>query len=177
MSEQSVSDASTAPSRDRGDAGSENAATISSDAQSNAPSRASSGPDHDDALVGKANAFLRGNARWHVVLTGIASTLTWASGHVELAWSLALGALLMYANLTMATRTLLRAFRTTTNVPQSPAAALAWATRWPLLALALVGILWYMPARPEGIALGIALSLLSSVLTALGLPDADPHHG
>ncbi|TPV96651.1 MAG: hypothetical protein B7733_03865 [Myxococcales bacterium FL481] len=134
-------------------------------------------PGEGGRLDAKARAFLRRNRRWHAGTTAIAAAAAWFSGHPELAWSLAVGALLMYANLAMTTRALLRTFRTATESSQSPAGALSWTTRWPLVALALVGILWYMPARPEGIALGVAISLLSSVLAALGLPDADPHHG
>ena len=39
--------------------------------------------------------------------------------------------------------------------------------RLPLVVLALVLILWYMPARPEGVALGVVLSLASAVFAAL----------
>ena len=111
-------------------------------------------PANDSPLADTATRFLLAGARWHVLFVGLATVAALILGDPRLAAGLALGALLMYANLTMATRTLKRTFRGTGSVPQSPSAALAWATRWPLLALALVGILWYMPARPEGIALG-----------------------
>lgn len=39
--------------------------------------------------------------------------------------------------------------------------------RLPFVVLALVLILWYMPARPEGVALGVTLSLAAAVLAAL----------
>ena len=39
--------------------------------------------------------------------------------------------------------------------------------RLPLLALAMVFILWYMPARPEGFLLGLVLSLLAAVGAAI----------
>lgn len=38
--------------------------------------------------------------------------------------------------------------------------------------LAMVLILWYMPARPEGIALGVGASLLAAVLAALQAQNA-----
>jgi hypothetical protein len=44
--------------------------------------------------------------------------------------------------------------------------------KWPLVGLALAGILWYMPARPEGVALGVVLSLAAAVLAALFEPRA-----
>lgn len=50
--------------------------------------------------------------------------------------------------------------------------------KWPLVGLALAGILWYMPARPEGVALGVVLSLAAAVLAALLEPrDATSPEG
>jgi hypothetical protein len=50
--------------------------------------------------------------------------------------------------------------------------------KWPLLGLALAGILWYMPARPEGVALGVVLSLAAAVLAGLFEPlDATSPEG
>jgi hypothetical protein len=50
--------------------------------------------------------------------------------------------------------------------------------KWPLVGLALAGILWYMPARPEGVALGVVLSLAAAVLAALFEPrSAAPPEG
>jgi hypothetical protein len=39
--------------------------------------------------------------------------------------------------------------------------------RLPALALAMVLILWYMPARPEGFLLGLVLSLLAAIGAAI----------
>ena len=51
------------------------------------------------------------------------------------------------------------------------------ALRWPLFMVALFGILWYMPARLEGVLAGITVSLLSTIFAALRLPTNDTDHG
>jgi len=38
--------------------------------------------------------------------------------------------------------------------------------KWPLVLVALAGILWYMPARPEGVAAGVILSLVAAAIAA-----------
>ena len=48
------------------------------------------------------------------------------------------------------------------------------ALRLVAVSLAMVLILWYMPARPEGIALGVGASLLAAVLAALKAQRAGP---
>ncbi len=90
-------------------------------------------------------------------------------------WSMALGVVLGaavgYANLWLAAR----ALRGIVERPQEhrPAPGARWALptglllKWPLILLALWGILWYLPARPEGVALGVAISLAAASIAAL----------
>ncbi len=83
----------------------------------------------------------------------------------------------MFANVAMLTRALARAFLATSEPPQPTNRTLGWIVRWPLLALALVGILWYMPARLEGVLAGITISLASTVIAALRLSANESNHG
>jgi len=46
--------------------------------------------------------------------------------------------------------------------------------KWPLVLLALFGILWYLPARPEGVALGVAISLAAASIAALRRKPTGP---
>jgi hypothetical protein len=46
--------------------------------------------------------------------------------------------------------------------------------KWPLVLLALLGILWYLPARPEGVALGVAISLAAASIAWLRRPNDAP---
>jgi hypothetical protein len=90
-------------------------------------------------------------------------------------WAMALGvvagAALGYANLWMAAR----ALRSIVASPQQhrPVGDRKWAlplgllVKWPLVLLALGGILWYSPARPEGVALGVAVALAAASMAAL----------
>lgn len=51
--------------------------------------------------------------------------------------------------------------------PRIAAVSTGIALRLPLVALALGGILWYMPARPEGVAIGVALVPLTMIWVGL----------
>lgn len=44
---------------------------------------------------------------------------------------------------------------------------LALLVKWPLLILAFFGVLLYLPARPEGVAFGVVLSLGAAAIAAL----------
>lgn len=117
------------------------------------------------------DGLLRRMARWTTVL-GIGSAVAlgvWLGW--EMALGIVLGAALGYANLWFAARTL----RGIVERPQEhrPAPGAKWAlptallVKWPLFLLALWGILWYLPARPEGVALGVAIALAAASIAAL----------
>ena len=60
---------------------------------------------------------------------------------------------------------------------QSTLVGVSWLLKLPALLVALGIVLWYLPARPEGIALGVGLTLLAAVLAALlPLPRAPDGH-
>lgn len=117
------------------------------------------------------DGLLRRMALWTVALGipvaalfGLWQGFGWALGVV-------LGAALGYANLWMAAR----ALRGIVASPHEhrPAPGSKWAlptallVKWPLILLALFGILWYSPARPEGVALGVVIALAAASFAAL----------
>lgn len=117
------------------------------------------------------DGLFRRMARWTAALG-----LGWAAAlGLWLGWEMALGvtvgAALGYANLWLAAR----ALRGIVERPHEhrPAPGSKWALpaglllKWPLILLALWGILWYLPARPEGVALGVAIALAAASLAAL----------
>jgi hypothetical protein len=117
------------------------------------------------------DGLLRRMARWTTIL-GIGSAIAlgiWLGW--EMALGVVLGAALGYANLWFAARTL----RGILDKPQEhrPVPGSTWAlptgllVKWPLFLLALFGILWYLPARPEGVALGVAIALAAASIAAL----------
>ena len=55
----------------------------------------------------------------------------------------------------------------TPKSPSRTAVSTGIALRLPVVALALGGILWYMPARPEGVAIGVALVPLTLLWVGL----------
>lgn len=117
------------------------------------------------------NDLFRRMAGWTALLgVGCAAALGWWLG-VSLALGVVLGAVLGYANLWFGARALRRIFeRPHEHRPapgQTSALPRALLAKWPLILLALWGILWYLPARPEGVALGIAISLAGASIAAL----------
>jgi drug/metabolite transporter (DMT)-like permease len=84
---------------------------------------------------------------------------------------IALGALVGWVNLWL----LARALRAMLRDPQQhrPTGQRTWILpgvlllKWPFILLALAFILWYMPARPEGVALGALLALVGASIAAL----------
>ncbi len=117
------------------------------------------------------DALLRRIGTWTLTLTAI-----WAAGMglwlgFPMALGVVLGASIGYANMYFAARTL----RTIVANPRDhrPPAGKTWSLpaglllKWPLILLALAAVLWYMPARPEGVALGVAISLAAASLAAL----------
>ena len=85
-----------------------------------------------------------------------------------LAVSIALGALVGLANfLLLAGSTAHAIDRAAAPSGSTPGIGGATLLRIPLVLLALLGVLWYMPARPEGLAIGVLIVLISAVAAAL----------
>jgi len=82
-------------------------------------------------------------------------------------------------------RLLARALRAMLRDPQQyrPRGAQTWVLpgvlllKWPFILLALAFILWYMPARPEGVALGALLALVGASIAAIGTNRASTSPG
>lgn len=125
--------------------------------------------------------LLRGAGRWTLVLTAIAGAISLPWWGTEMSLGIALGALVGWVNLWL----LSRAVNVMLRDPQQyrPAGSRTWVLpgvlllKWPFLLLALAFILWYMPARPEGVALGALLALVGASIAALrakGDPPSSP---
>ena len=131
--------------------------------------------------------LLRRAALWTLAMVVIAGAISLPlSGH-EMSLGIALGALVGWVNLWL----LARALRTMLRDPRQyrPTGSRTWVLpgvlllKWPFILLALALILWYMPARPEGVALGALLALVGASIAALranrgstsqGSTDQDP---
>lgn len=117
------------------------------------------------------DGLLRRTGTWTAVLAvGSAAALgLWLGGAMAL--GILAGAAVGYANLWFAARAL-RGIIADAGTHR-PVAGSKWAlpvgllVKWPLILLALWGILWYLPARPEGVALGVALALAAASIAAL----------
>lgn len=115
--------------------------------------------------------LLRRAALWTLVMAVIAGAISLVLSGREMSLGIALGALLGWFNLWL----LARALRTMLGDPRQyrPAGARTWVLpgvlllKWPFILLALAMILWYMPARPEGVALGALLALVGASIAAL----------
>lgn len=96
----------------------------------------------------------------------------------RLALTIALGAVIAAANFMLLAQGIARAIDRTVDDPsrasnqsdpahEPPARApeaLRSGLRLALLLLAMLGILWYMPARPEGLAVGVLIVLLAATI-------------
>ncbi len=126
--------------------------------------------------------LLRHAGLWTLGLTTLSGAISQPLFGHEMSLGIALGALLGWVNLWVLSRTL----RAVLSSPEEhrPARQQKWVLpgvfllKWPFLLLALAGILWYMPARPEGVAFGALLSLVGASIAALrsgrGHGDAPP---
>lgn len=129
------------------------------------PLEASPGPMSLDT-----DALMRRTAAWTASLAGVAAAVLAVVMDGAMALGVVAGAALGFANLWMAAR----ALRNVVADPQThrPAPGRKWALplglliKWPLILLALGGILWYLPARPEGVALGVAIALGAASIAA-----------
>ncbi len=117
------------------------------------------------------DGLLRRMALWTAALgLGVAGLLGLWQGF-GMALGIVLGAALGYANVWMAAQ----ALRGIVASPHEhrPAPGSKWAlpagllVKWPLILLALFVILWYSPARPEGVALGVVIALAAASFAAL----------
>ena len=118
-----------------------------------------------------STTFLRRAASWTLALLALAGGLAWWTLGKDMALGVALGALVGLLNLVVLSRSLSRVLA---NPEQHrPAPGKNWVLpaavvlKWPFLLLVLGLILWYMPARPEGVAAGVLLSLLAATIAAL----------
>jgi hypothetical protein len=115
--------------------------------------------------------LLRRAALWTGIMVAIAGAIALPLFGREMSVGIALGALVGWVNLWL----LARALRAVLRDPQQyrPAAQRTWILpgvlllKWPFILLALAFILWYMPARPEGVALGALLALVGASIAAL----------
>jgi hypothetical protein len=113
-----------------------------------------------------------------LLLTGLATIITCALvgllADPRLALTIALGAGIAGANFLLLARGIARAIDLASSdlgssdhphepVPQ-PENSLRSGLRLALLLLAMLGILWYMPARPEGLAVGVLIVLLAATI-------------
>lgn len=115
--------------------------------------------------------LLRRAALWTAVMAAIAGAISWPLLGREMSLGIALGALVGWVNLWL----LAKALRSMLRDPQQhrPVGRRTWVLpgvlllKWPFILLALASILWYMPARPEGVALGALLALVGASIGAL----------
>lgn len=115
--------------------------------------------------------LLRRTLAWTVGLVVVSGAISHAVWGREMSLGIALGALVGLANLWL----LARALKTVLGNAQQyrPTAGATWVLpgvillKWPLLLLALAMILWYMPARPQGVALGALLALVGASISAI----------
>lgn len=115
--------------------------------------------------------LLRDAGLWTALLATVAGAISLLWSGREMSLGVALGALVGWVNLWL----LSRAVGTMLRDPQQyrPTGQRTWILpgvlllKWPFILLALAGILWYMPARPEGVALGALLALVGVSIAAL----------
>ncbi|MCX4240357.1 hypothetical protein [Paraliomyxa miuraensis] len=122
--------------------------------------------------------LLRRAAAWTAALAGLAGAISLPLFGRDMSLGIALGALVGWVNLWL----LARALRVMLRDPHQhrPAAHQTWILpgvlllKWPFILLALAGILWYMPARPEGVAVGALLALVGASIGALAKNRVTP---
>ena len=134
-------------------------------------------------LRARAEQISRVSGRWTILFASAAGIITQLYWDWRMSLGVALGALIGHLHFSLLARAVANLLTprggqqgTETDalrgvqadgLPEEagdPAGGAKWTFRVVLLALALVGILWYMPARPEGVALGLVLALLAAVI-------------
>lgn len=114
--------------------------------------------------------LLRRAALWTAAMVAIAGAISLPLFGHAMSLGIALGALVGWVNLWL----LARALRTMLRTPEQyrPGGGRTWIlpsvllVKWPFILLALALILWYMPARPEGVAVGALLALLGASIAS-----------
>ena len=125
--------------------------------------------------------LLRRAAWWTAAMTAIAGAIALPLFGREMSLGIALGALVGWVNLWL----LARALKAMLRDPQQyrPGGARTWVLpgvlllKWPFILLALAFILWYMPARPEGVALGALLALVGASIAAVAKNEGSKNEG
>jgi hypothetical protein len=135
-------------------------------------------------------ALLRDTVRISGVITAVCCALLGFLAGLWLALSVALGALIMLANFLLLARALTRLIERALDPPRTaksesdpadpddpgatpheptppPSKTPAGPLRLAVLVLAMTMILWYMPARPEGLAVGILIVLLAATIAGV----------
>ncbi len=116
-----------------------------------------------------------------MALAGPVALAALAAAGPRLALGIALGALVGWLNLLVLSRQLGRLLaHPQAHRPAAPGRPIfpkILLLKWPALLLALGGLLWYMPARPEGVLAGIVLSLGAAAWAARPArgPSTPPH--
>jgi len=130
------------------------------------------------------SVLVRHAALWTTLMAVVAGAISLPLFGHEMSLGIALGALVGWVNLWL----LARALRTMLRDPRQyrPTGSRTWVLpgvlllKWPFILLALALILWYMPARPEGVALGALLALVGASIAALranrGTTTPSPEH-
>jgi hypothetical protein len=130
------------------------------------------------ATTSDALPHLRRTAIWSAALVVVWSLILGPWLGWPMVVGLAAGALVGLLNLWLGARALAllipRLSRGNTKDNRT-ALTLLLLMKWPLVLLALLGILWYLPARPEGVALGVAISLAAASIAWLRRPTAAPN--
>ncbi len=139
------------------------------------------------AIVRERAELVRSTLVYAGAGTALSCALVLAFGDPRLALAIALGAVIAAANFLLLARGIAHAIDRTLDEPEAdpaspsdnaeversdpahktPARApegLRSGLRLALLLLAMLGILWYMPARPEGLAVGVLLVLLAATI-------------
>jgi hypothetical protein len=128
-------------------------------------------PSEKSMSAPDSTPLLRRAALWTGLMVAVAAAISLPLFGREMSLGIALGALVGWVNLWL----LARALRAMLRDPQQyrPVGARTWVLpgvlllKWPFILLALAGILWYMPARPEGVAVGALLALVGASIAAL----------
>lgn len=123
-------------------------------------------------------------------LSAVGAGMAWVADGRELGLKVAIGSLLMLTNILLTARGAAGAIERVragaesgATVPVAvPGLGAQILFKMPFLALALFGVLWYMPARPEGLALGIGLGLIAAIWAGIATTrklrsSKQPAHG
>jgi hypothetical protein len=101
------------------------------------------------------------------IATAVCCALVGLVGDPRLAFTIALGAAIAATNFVLLARWIVRAINRTAeqaSEPAQPPERPRSGLRLAFLLLAMLGVLWYMPARPEGMAVGVLIVLLAATM-------------